>query len=87
MDGCFCCFSGFLAHLEQKFFLNFFHLATHHCFPLDPLFAATHHRHQPLMHPTAVVDTGGGWHQWWFVVLGSSSGSQRLAVVGGDGWQ
>ena len=84
------CFLGFLAHLEQKIFLNFFHLATHHRHPLDPSFPPTtyapHCRHPPWW-VVAVVDAGGGWHQWWFVVVGGSSGCQRLAVVSGVGWQ
>ena len=57
-------FLGFLAHLGQKMIFEFFHLATHHC-PTD----APHCRPSPWW-VVAVVGTVGGWHQWWFVVVG-----------------
>ena len=42
--------------------LKFFHLATHHCHPLEPLTATTHHRHQLLTHPTAAIRHPGLTH-------------------------
>ena len=48
--------------------LIFFHLASHHCHPLDPSFAATHHCHQPLMYPTAATHHGGLLQ--WVVAMG-----------------
>ena len=76
----------YLAHLEQKKFLKFFHLAIHRCHPLKPSTAATHR-----ITATTAASHHGGWGQcqWWMlVVVGGSSRCQRwLAVVGGVGWQ
>ena len=81
-------FLGFLAYLKQKKILNFFNLASHHCHPLDPSFAATHHCHQPLMYPTAATHHGG-WLQWWMLVVGGISGGLLwwVVAVGVRGWQ
>ena len=87
-------FLGFLAHLEQKKF-KFFHLGTHHCLPLGtnqlllPITATNHCRHLPWW-VAAVVDTGGGRHQWWLVVVGVRGWQQwwwvAIADAGISAW-
>ena len=87
-------FWGFLAHLEQKNILKFFHLATHHhklpllpfSSPCNPpsLTNATNYLCTPLPPTTmvngAVMDAGGMWHQWLVVAVGD----RRGGGVGGN---
>ena len=68
-----CFLGGFLYNLEHKK-LKFFHLATQHFHLQEPSTTATHHCHQPLMHPLPPPINANHNCGWWILVVGGISG-------------
>ena len=80
-------FWGFLAHLEQKKIMKFFHVATHHCHPMEPSTATINCRHPSTPPTTNVPNTTTHHCEWCSGRCCCISGGWVVAVgVRGGGW-